>query len=53
MSRHVIAACDGGCKGTPGPDACAFVIADAETYDDAIARAQAGALALSITTEPV
>jgi biotin carboxylase len=31
----------------------AFVIADAETYDDAIARAQAGALTLSITTEPV
>ena len=31
----------------------AFVIADADDYDDAIALAQAGAQALSITTEPV
>jgi ribonuclease HI len=30
MSRHVIAACDGACKGNPGPAAWAFVIADAD-----------------------
>lgn len=30
MSRQVIAACDGACKGNPGPAAWAFVIADAD-----------------------